>query len=96
MATINNVVPIKPIMGLLYSAELNLSPILDRICQTFGTIDRQSTPFDYTHSHYYEPEMGPGLKKCFLSIHNLMDPSQFHSLKHANSIPVNSDANLSA
>jgi len=43
-----------------------------RLAQTFGPIAMASADFDFHHTQYYEPTMGPGLRKRFLVFQELV------------------------
>ena len=40
--------------------------------QHFGPVALTSPTYDFNQTSYYEPSMGPGLRKCFLAFHDLM------------------------
>src|SRR5438876_9282432 len=43
-----------------------------RLEQLFGPVARASQAYDFNQTAYYEPTMGPGLRKQFLVFHDLM------------------------
>jgi len=47
----------------------------------FGPIALASPAFDFDQTHYYDAEMGPGLKKCFWAFANPFDPGQLAEIK---------------
>lgn len=47
----------------------------------FGEIEMMSADFEFNHTDYYEREMGPGLRKRFLSINGLHHRDQLVVLK---------------
>ncbi len=40
-----------------------------------------SQPFDFDATDYYEPTMGPGIRKCFFAFERLIDPAAVVDLK---------------
>ena len=63
---------VKLIIGLIYkdgSALSRLEPILVR---RFGPIDLRSEEFIFSYTEYYENEMGPGLKRRFITFRRLL------------------------
>ncbi len=71
----------KLIMGIIYKGGYDLFPILKQLESSFGVIDYRSFPADFSFTRYYEPEMGPGLKKMFLSFLRLVDPEALADIK---------------
>ncbi len=45
-----------------------------RLEQRFGPVARTSADFDFHQTRYYEPTMGPGLRKRFLVFDRLVEP----------------------
>ena len=54
-----------------------------RIQETWGPITLSSDAFDFTETDYYEPTMGPGLKKIFWALEQLRDPAELVQWKLA-------------
>jgi hypothetical protein len=44
----------------------------DRLQEIFGPVSLSSKDFEFNHTKYYEPDMGPGLRKRFLAFDNLV------------------------
>ncbi len=59
------------IVGLLSSDINALAGARDSLYRLFGPTDLESPVTDFTHTDYYEAEMGPGLKRQFLSFKKL-------------------------
>lgn len=55
-----------------------LPPFVDRL----GPVEFQSTWHPFPKSHYYEKEMGPNLKRCFVAFKNIFEPHQLAELKN--------------
>ena len=48
-----------------------------------GPVKERTGPVPFTHSAYYEPEMGPGLSRCFLLFEPLVARERLVEMKHA-------------
>ena len=66
---------IKPIVGIITSEIDLLDEVLSRLERFFGARDVVGPWREFDHTSYYEPEMGPGLKRCFVSFSNLLPPA---------------------
>jgi hypothetical protein len=53
----------------------------DRAAEAFGPIALESPTFDFSETDYYEPSMGPGLKKVFFAFAGLIDPARLVEIK---------------
>ncbi len=62
---------VKPIAGILASHVERLDEILDALGKYFGRADIVGDWQPFTHTHYYEGEMGAGLSRCFVSFEML-------------------------
>ena len=71
----------KLIIGVIYKVGYDLLPTLKQLENSFGIIDYRSSPVDFSYTRYYEPEMGSGLKKVFLSFLQLVDPEGLADIK---------------
>jgi hypothetical protein len=47
----------------------------------WGPVGRESPPFDFDQTRYYEATMGPGLKKTFFAFRRLADPAHLADWK---------------
>jgi len=76
-----------------------------RLEQVFGPIALESQAYDFNQTAYYEPTMGPGLRKQFLVFHNLIPADRLPEIKlrtngievelaHANRYPEARPINL--
>lgn len=81
---------VKLFTGILIS-DLSLLPHTHtRLQEEFGETDIFSPIMDFTYTQYYEPEMGPGLKRQFLSFKNLTQPDRIVDIKlNTNSLEDN-------
>src|SRR5437762_2960065 len=58
-----------------------------RLESAYGPVALASAPFDFHHTAYYEPAMGPGLRKCLFAFRDLVPPESLPALKlHANAL----------
>jgi hypothetical protein len=52
-----------------------------RAAETFGPIALESPAFEFNQTAYYEPTMGPGLRKQFWAFERLRDPQELAEWK---------------
>ena len=58
-----------------------------RLEAAYGPVALASPAFSFHHTRYYEPAMGPGLRKQFFVFHELVDPECLADVKlHANAL----------
>lgn len=67
--------PVKYFTAILTSDPKLLDETLKRLKKYFGEHDHISPWVDFTFTNFYEPEMGPNLKRCIVSFKKLL-PSQ--------------------
>jgi len=72
MGQVSPFLPVKLFIGCLFQSQFEFSKFLKRATSIWGDLDYQSDVFDFSHTRYYEPEMGPQLKKCFVGFKNLV------------------------
>lgn len=81
MAKAHDPKPVKLFCGML-AADVGLfARAKERLAGRYGGIDAESDVFDFDFTDYYEKEMGPGLKKTFVSFHPLIDPGEIVAVK---------------
>jgi hypothetical protein len=73
--------PVKLFVGALFSPEVDLDPVRERLEEAFGPIDYTSKPLPFEVTDYYEREMGPHLKRVFFSFLHLVNPGELASIK---------------
>jgi hypothetical protein len=73
--------PVKLLMGVIFREEACLEDVTSKLEGELGEIDLRSEAFDFDVTDYYEDEMGPGLKRVFLSFKNLIDPGDIVDIK---------------
>ncbi len=53
----------------------------ERLEVEFGPAGLSGRPFDFRHTRYYEPEMGPGLRKYLLAFERLVGAEELSRIK---------------
>ncbi len=73
--------PVKLIVGMIAREKEDFQLAQVRLSQHFGPVDFESQilPFDFTA--YYTAEMGPNLKRKFISFLELIDPANLAEVK---------------
>ncbi len=73
--------PVKLITAI-YTNNIKLFNVVeDKLTEKYGHIDLKSEIFDFTHTDYYQKEMGLGLKKEFISFEKLIEPESLSDIK---------------
>jgi Domain of unknown function (DUF4416) len=73
--------PVKLIIGFIYKDEVVFTKTKDKLRRKFGKIDFQSPALDFNYTDYYEPEMGSGLKRRFISFRMLVRMQDLYRIK---------------
>ncbi len=73
--------PAKLMTAVLFAPDLDQELFLSRLGKAFGDIDFVSEPILFSHSKYYEPEMGEGLLKRFITYAVLRKQDELISIK---------------
>jgi hypothetical protein len=81
MAEVKPFASVKLICGMIASAQEVFKRAQSRLEDEFGPADQASPFYDFTYTDYYEKQMGPGLKRQFLSFRNLINPDQLSRAK---------------
>jgi hypothetical protein len=59
----------------------------ESLARTYGPVALSSLPFHFHHTTYYEPSMGPGLRKCLWAFRDLVAPDCMPAVKlHSNAL----------
>ena len=82
MGSLREPVPVKLFTGFIFSDETVLHAATNALLEHFGPADAESGIFTFTHTTYYEQEMGPHLQKKFISFQSLIKPDHLASVKH--------------
>jgi hypothetical protein len=81
LGTIHSHPPVKLIIGVLRCADQPVEDIHRAIENRWGPIESQTDGFDFSHTSYYEDEMGRGLIKHYLGIGLLVDVDRMTAIK---------------
>lgn len=73
--------PVKLIVGFIFKQEDYFLKAKKLLIKKFGKIDFESEVLDFSHTDYYQKEMGENLKRKFISFEKLISPSQLVSIK---------------
>ena len=73
--------PVKAICAFIYSQEEVYSQTKQILERKYGPVDFESHRIDFTHTDYYEPEMGKGLYRRFISFKKLRRADKFIDMK---------------
>lgn len=71
----------KAILFLLTSQEKLAEKVIPSLQKILGPIEHKSDWHLFEHSHYYEKELGPNLKRCLISFKKIFEPSKLAALK---------------
>ena len=81
MAEVRTPKPVKHFCGMLAGDVSLFGVAAERLGEQYGEVDAESKVFDFDFTDYYENEMGPGLKKKFISFRDLIDPIDLVGIK---------------
>lgn len=81
MAKVKQPEPVKLITSMISAEETLFTQVEERMTQRWGEIDFRSPILAFQHTSYYEKEMGPNLKRKFLSFESLIDPGKIIQVK---------------
>ncbi len=81
MGAVNSYPPVKLITAIT-AANVNIWPNLkNKLEKTYSPIEDRLDWYEFTHTRYYEPEMGEGLRKCMISFQDLILAEQLPEIK---------------
>lgn len=83
MAEAQTFEPVKLICGIIANRTEVFSRAEELLQEKWGPVDERSPYFDFTWTDYYARQMGPGLKRCFLSFERLIKPEEISQIKLA-------------
>jgi hypothetical protein len=66
--------PVKLVCGVIYKEEVLYEEARRQLAGEWGPVDTESPAFAFDLTVYYEPEMGPDLKRRFMSFSGLVAP----------------------
>jgi hypothetical protein len=81
MGSIRKPHPVKLIVGFIYKDRSILAKAEQILKKNFGPVDLQSKILAFTHTDYYEKELGSGLKRKFISFKSLILPQKLAGIK---------------
>jgi hypothetical protein len=81
MAQPKEFTPVKLVCGVIYKEEALYENAKRRLVDGRGPVDSESPAFDFDLTDYYEPEMGAGLRRRFMSFAGLIKPEMLGGLK---------------
>lgn len=81
MAAIHPFPPAKLVCGIIAAGEANFERAEAALAGIYGPIDGRSGRFPFDFSDYYEPQMGPGLSRGFVSFAPLVAPDSLSAIK---------------
>ncbi|MGQ9673862.1 MAG: DUF4416 family protein [Candidatus Aminicenantales bacterium] len=73
--------PAKLICGIIAAADTHFERAQIELSGLYGQVDLKSPFFPFDLTPYYETEMGPNLRRCFLSFEKLVDPERLSDIK---------------
>ena len=76
----------KCIIGLIYANDSDLNVCIKHLEKVFGKKDLLSKEYDFNITNYYESEMGPLLKRKFISFEKLINAGQLAEIKNITNI----------
>lgn len=57
---------VKLFASVIFHDNVALEAVFEELTELIGTIEEQTVPALFTHTTYYDAEMGKGLKRCFV------------------------------
>jgi hypothetical protein len=73
--------PVKLISGFIYRHRDIYISVLEKMEGLYGPVELESEVFDFSHTPYYEKEMGNDLKRCFVSFEEPISPGRLRQCK---------------
>ena len=70
--------PVQLFTGIIYSPTIQLKQLLSIVRNHLTNLFYSHLPIDFSHSSYYEHEMGPNLKRIFVGFNALIAPTGIH------------------
>lgn len=81
MGEIHPFTPEKLIAGILTTRSDQLEEVEKVLVREFGPVDYRSSMIPFTYTDYYNAEMGPGIRRFFLSFEELVPPDRLAGIK---------------
>ncbi len=83
MAELQPFAPVKLVCGVIAGPDAHFAAAEARLAAVHGPVDDRSPRAAFPGASYYEPRMGPGLRRGFLSFAALIDPVRLAGIKIA-------------
>jgi len=83
MWDIQDVQPVKLMVGVLACDALVLEPVRGRLAEVYGAADFVSDVYPFDMTEYYVDEAGPEMVRQFVAFETLIDPGRLAAIKHA-------------
>lgn len=78
----NEYLPVKLIIGVLFNDVQPFHEILKVLTAECGEVQQFSEFYPFNVTDYYSPEMGSTIRRAFVSMHHLIDPSDLANIKN--------------
>ena len=82
MWDVQDILPVKLIVGILASDEVSLAAAHMPLIETYGPADLISEIYPFDMTEYYVDEAGPNMLRQFLAFEHLIDPGHLATIKH--------------
>jgi hypothetical protein len=83
MADIKEPQPVLPFIGILSRDGIDTDPLIEQLAPLFGSITIRSIPEQFTHTTYYNKEMGDRILRQWWVFDRTCDPALLADMKHA-------------
>lgn len=81
MGKIKNAEKVKTFFSVIYNNKENCDEALNLIEKKLGSIDFKSKELIFTHTKFYQKEMGDNLKRVFITIKPLFEVEDLYKIK---------------
>ena len=81
MGDIRTPEPVKLFVGMLSAFPEAFEAIKPCLVEALGSVDLESDQYPFEATRYYEPTMGPGLRRKFFSFKELIPPGEIARIK---------------
>ena len=81
MGLINPTSPVKLFIRMITGRPTLFDEVRRMLIAQFGPVDLESPVYPWTHTTYYEKELGPDLKRQFLFFKQPVSPDALHEIK---------------
>jgi hypothetical protein len=82
MWDVQDILPVKLIVGILACGEQALKAAHTPLIETYGPADLVSAVWPFDMTDYYADETGPNMVRQFLAFEHLVDPGHLAAIKH--------------